>query len=197
MTVEARREGDEQVQVAVVGRFEGVNVVAPVMAGYDDGQVVVLHEVPCDEGPRDAAVAVGEGVNLGEPVVEPRGDQQGVVGVGLGGVLAVPGEQVVEFRVNVFGWAVLVDAAVGPASPTFGRWLSHCWSSSSSCGKSCAARSSKAAMGCQIRVVMSEVARGAVLGLVLAVHAVWAVGGADVAELALLVAGYSSCRFFG
>ena len=74
----------------------------------------MLHQVPCDEGPRDAAVAVGEGVNLGEPVVEPRGDQQGVVGVGLGGVLAVPGEQVVEFRVNVFGWAVLVDAAVGP-----------------------------------------------------------------------------------
>ena len=75
--MEVRREGDEQVQVAVVGRFEGVNVVAPVMAGYDDGQKIVPHQVPGDESPRDAAVTVGERVDLRKPVVEPRRHQQG------------------------------------------------------------------------------------------------------------------------
>ncbi len=43
----------------------------------------------------------------------------------------------------------------------------------------------------------SEVVRGAVLGFDLVFHSVWAVGGADVAEPALLAAGHASCRFVG
>ena len=35
-------------------------------------------QMPGDEGPCDAAVAVGEGVDLSEPVVEPGGYWQGV-----------------------------------------------------------------------------------------------------------------------
>ena len=76
--------------------------------------------MPRDQSPRDATVAVGERVNLHEPVMQPSRYQQGVIDVGLGDVLAVPTRQVVQFRVNVFGWAVLVDAAVGP-----GRVVGH------------------------------------------------------------------------
>ena len=90
--MQSRREFHQWVQVAVVGRFKGVDVVVAIMAGDDDGQVVVLHEVPGDEGSRDPAVAVLKGVDLGEPVVQPRRYQQGVVSLGLGHVLIVPGD---------------------------------------------------------------------------------------------------------
>ena len=43
-----------------------------------------------------------------------------MVDVGLGDVFGVPGQQVVEFRVDVFGRAILVDDAVGP-----GRIVGH------------------------------------------------------------------------
>ena len=48
------------------------------------------HQVPGDEGSRHAAFAVGKGVDLREPVVEPRHHHQWVEDVGLGAVLAVP-----------------------------------------------------------------------------------------------------------
>ena len=108
------REFHQWVQVAVVGRFKGVDVVVAIMAGDDDGQVVVLHEVPGDEGPCDPAVAVLEGVYLHEPVVELRRHQRGMVDLGVCDVVMVPAQQVVEFGVDVFGESVLVDDAAGP-----------------------------------------------------------------------------------
>ena len=104
-----RHEGDQQVEVAVVAGLEGVDVVAAVVSGYDNRQVVVLDEMPGDQRPRHPAVAVLEGVDLREPVVEPRRHQQRVVDVRLTDVLAVPGEQIVELGVDVFRRAVLVD----------------------------------------------------------------------------------------
>ena len=67
--VQVRRERNQCSEVAVVGRFHGVDVFVPVAAGHDDGQVVALHQVPSDEGARRAAVAVGEGVYLREAVM--------------------------------------------------------------------------------------------------------------------------------
>ena len=49
------REGNQRVKVSIVGRLEGVDVFVPVVAGDDDGQVVVLQQVPGYKGPRDAA----------------------------------------------------------------------------------------------------------------------------------------------
>ena len=77
-------------------------------------QAVVLDEVLGDEDPRHASIAICRGMDMREPVVEPRCDQQGVVDAGLREVLAVLRKQVVESRVDVFGRAVLVDYAVGP-----------------------------------------------------------------------------------
>ena len=81
--VQACRKVHQRLEVAVVGNLQGVNVVVAVMAGDDNRQVIVFHEVPGDEGARYAAVAVGEGVYLHEAVMKPRGDQQRVVLVGL------------------------------------------------------------------------------------------------------------------
>ena len=111
--MQPRREGDQRAEVAVVCGLKCINVFGSVVAGHDDGQVVVLDEVPGDQCSRHSAVAVGEGMDLGEPVVEPRGDQQGVVGVGPFDVFAVLREQVVEFGVDVFRRTVLMDDAVG------------------------------------------------------------------------------------
>ena len=47
--------------VAAVGRFKGADVVVTVVAGHNDWQVVVLDQVPGDEGTCHAAVAVLEG----------------------------------------------------------------------------------------------------------------------------------------
>ena len=70
------------------------------------------HEVPVDEGLSHGFVSVCEGVDLDEPVVEPRRHQQRVVDVGLARVLVVSGQQVVEFGVHVFGRAGLVQDTV-------------------------------------------------------------------------------------
>ena len=77
-----RREDHHWVKVSAVGGLEGVNVVVPVVSGHDDGQVVMLHEVPGDQRPRHVAVAVCERVELHEPVVGPRRHQQGMVDLG-------------------------------------------------------------------------------------------------------------------
>ena len=71
--------------------------------------------------PRHAAVAILKGVYLRQPVVEPRRHQDGMVDVGLGHVLVVPVEEVVEFGVDVFPRAVLVDDTVGPGRVGPGR----------------------------------------------------------------------------
>ena len=39
------REIHQRFEVTVVGGFEGVDVVAAVVAGHDDGQVIVLRQV--------------------------------------------------------------------------------------------------------------------------------------------------------
>ena len=111
--MQIRGECDQWPEVAVVGSLQGVDVVVAVMARHDDGQVVVLHQVPGDEGARDAAVAVRERVYLREAVMQPGGDQQWVVFIGLLHVFVVPGEQVVELGEHVLGRAVLVEHAVG------------------------------------------------------------------------------------
>ena len=81
--MQPRREVHLRVQVAVVGRFEGVNVVVPVVSCDDNRQVVVLYEVPGDEGPCGSSVPVLEGVDLREAVVGPPGHQQRAVDVGM------------------------------------------------------------------------------------------------------------------
>ena len=73
----------------------------------------MLHQVPGDEGSRDAAVAIWEGVDLREPVEQPCCHRQGVVDVRLGAVVGVPVEQVVDFRFHMDWRAVLVEDAVG------------------------------------------------------------------------------------
>ena len=65
-----------------------------VVAGHDDGQVIVLYEVPVNEGPCNPPVAVGEGMNLSEPMVEARRQQQGMVDLGLSDVFGVPVQSV-------------------------------------------------------------------------------------------------------
>ena len=111
--VQQGREGYQRREVSVVGCFWGVDVVVAVVPCHDNRRVVVLKQVPGDEGARDPTVAVLEGVNLHQPVVEPRRHRQGAVDVGLGRVFGVPCQQVVQFRVDMFRWAVLVDDAVG------------------------------------------------------------------------------------
>ena len=74
----------------------------------------MLDEVPGDEGPRHASIAICKGMDLREPVVKPRRHQQRVIDLGFRAVLPVPVEEVVELRVDVFRRAVLVNDAVGP-----------------------------------------------------------------------------------
>ena len=57
------RGGNQRVEVAVVGVLDVGDVVVAFVAGDDDVQVIVLHQGLGDERPRDAAVAVGEGVD--------------------------------------------------------------------------------------------------------------------------------------
>ena len=76
--------------------------------------MIAFDEVAGDEGSRHAAVAVLKGADSHEPVMEPGGHQQGVVGVRLARVFAVPRQEVVQLGVDMLGRAVLVDDAVGP-----------------------------------------------------------------------------------
>ena len=52
----AGRELRQRLKVAFGSRLEGVDVVVPVSPGHDDGQIIVLHQVPGDESPRDAVL---------------------------------------------------------------------------------------------------------------------------------------------
>lgn len=65
------REGNQRVKVSIVDRFERIDLIGTAIAG-------------------DASVAVGDGMDRGEPAVEPRDDRQGVVVFALTGVIAVP-----------------------------------------------------------------------------------------------------------
>ncbi len=96
--------------------------------------------------------------------------------------------------------------------PTWVCWSSHCWSSSSSDKKSCSGcvtgvrwAASVVSSCCCVLLLghrpcggcPSEVGGYSSFGLGGFVHAGWALGGADVAESALLAAGYPSRRFVG
>ena len=126
------RELQQRVKVAVVGCFEGLDVFAAVVPGDDNGQVVVLHQAPDNQGPRHATVAVGERVDLRKPVVEPRGHQQGMVSVRLAHVLAVPREQVSESTCSggQYSWTMpsgLVGLlAMVLKAPAWRRASNHC-----------------------------------------------------------------------
>ena len=111
--LDVREQVDERLEVAAVRGFEGVEVwVAMLLVADHEDQVVTLEEDGGRQRARDAAVAVLEGVDLREAVMQPGGLDLRADALATSW-LVVPREQPVNLVLDELWRTVLVQPAVG------------------------------------------------------------------------------------